>query len=452
MTEDLIDRLSTADGIRVRSRGVVARFLRAEVDPRDIGRDLDVQVVVDGTLRRTPTGVRLSLRVISVADGVQIWHKRFERRPEDMLDLSDEAAAAIATALAVEIEATERAVTSAEAVELYLRARALYFRFFADMGTEAMRLFERARALAPDDPRILAGYAMTAARRWAQDPSQAESAREAAAAAVARAENLPESHVASAVIRYHDRRIPDAVRSLKRALSLARTNAEAHDLLGRILSETRLLAESRSHLEAALLSEPTTQLARLMLARVHMLQGDWDKAYSFIGNTVSLDPAALPGLARYCLWRRDDTRARALLSRIDEQNPDLKHRLRITRMMLEAVSLRRPPWAEVDAEGLAEMNPRFVTFAFQVMTEIAVYCDDPDRALSFLDRADLMGLFDLAWMDACPLLTPLRSAPRFQSIRAHVEARAAAVEAAYLEPIETVTGPTPPRRLDISSP
>jgi len=100
MTEDLVDLLSAVPELRVRPRGDTSRA-RA-TDAREIGRELDVDVVVEGSLRRTGDHVRISLRVITVEDGFQLWARRFERQPGEVLSIADEAASAIAHALAAE--------------------------------------------------------------------------------------------------------------------------------------------------------------------------------------------------------------------------------------------------------------------------------------------------------------------------------------------------------------
>jgi TolB-like protein len=427
LTEDLIDQLSTASEVRVRSRGMVARYCCGDRDPREIGRELDVQVVVDGTVRRTPAGVRVTVRLISVADGVQIWHRRFDRKPEDILSVSDEAALAIADALAVQLEAPERGATSPEAIELYLRARALYVRFFDDTG-EAIQLLERACALAPDDPRILAAYAMAMARRWARDPSAASTAREAAQAAAARAPNLAESHVALAVVRYQERREPEAVRALKRALLVSPTNAEAHDMLGRILAETRLLAEAQGHLVAALMAEPDMHLSRMLLTRTHLLRGAADEARAMVLTNDHDSPAYLPAIARYCLWRRDADMARATLERPITRGNEW----RLAKLMLALVADGTLPWD--DFAMLQGKTNRFTGFIRQLVAECAMYSGDHERALDAVEGACAEEIFDLAWMDLCPLFEPLREHPRFRASRAAVEARAAVIEAAYREP------------------
>ena len=99
LTDNLIDTLSMTAGLRVRPRGCVIRFKGVDADPRVIGRELDVDVVVDASMRRVGAGILLTARLVSVADGFQLWAKRFERPANDLLVVSDETAHAIAEAL-----------------------------------------------------------------------------------------------------------------------------------------------------------------------------------------------------------------------------------------------------------------------------------------------------------------------------------------------------------------
>src|ERR1700690_1691570 len=78
LTDDLIDTLSMMPGLRVRPRGVVMQLKGTSGDPRQLGRELNVQVVVDGTVRPAADSIRVSARVLSVEDGFQLWAKRFD--------------------------------------------------------------------------------------------------------------------------------------------------------------------------------------------------------------------------------------------------------------------------------------------------------------------------------------------------------------------------------------
>ena len=99
VTEDLIDVLSMTRGLRVRPRGAVAHLRGTERDAREVGAELGVQVIVEGSVRKTATGIRVTARLVSTSDGFQIWAKRFERPAADVLAVNDEVASAIAEAL-----------------------------------------------------------------------------------------------------------------------------------------------------------------------------------------------------------------------------------------------------------------------------------------------------------------------------------------------------------------
>src|SRR6185369_1761033 len=119
--------------------------------------------------RRAGGLVRIGARLVSVSDGVQLWAKRFDRPEAEIFAINDDTARAIAEALTATLIPPERAAANPEAIDLYLRARAAMQQFFGGRLREAAALYERAIALAPEDPLILAGYASALARLWTVD-------------------------------------------------------------------------------------------------------------------------------------------------------------------------------------------------------------------------------------------------------------------------------------------
>jgi serine/threonine-protein kinase len=431
LTEDVIDALSMAEGLRVTSRGVVMRYKGSALDPREVGRDLGVQAVVEGTVRRAEGMVRIAARLASVDDGVQLWAKRFDRPDAELFGVSDDAARAIAEALTVELKRRGRPVAAdAEAMDLYLRARVAYHRFFGNTGgEESLPLFERALARAPDDPRVLAGYAMSRCRVANPEGEGARSAADAATRAVELDPGSPHAHLAVGAVTYQAGDEAGAVSWLRRALLLSPVHAEAHDLLGRILSETHLRADARLHLSTAIGLEPDITLARLALARLFELDGDPAEA----------DRVAPPGSeaaigfhARATLWRRDAARARQMLPTLKSTTPALV----VVRAMLVLAAGGPPPYealallgVRMQLRGRASIRAR--AFFHQLEAESAAFLGDRDRALDAIRRASEHAVFDVAWLDLCPLFADLRDDPAFALARAPVAARAAAVEAAY---------------------
>jgi serine/threonine-protein kinase len=427
LTEELIDLLSVSPGLRVRSRGVVMRFKGIDRDPRDLGRELDVQVVVEGSVRRAGGTARISARAISVADGFQLWARRFDRPDSELLAMTDEAAQAIAAALTVELGASPRLLSSdPEAADLYLRARAAYHRFFTDLGGNSIELFERAMGRAPDDPRVLAGYAIARARWGSADAPGHEIAAAAAARAVAIAPQLAEPHVALAQVRYQSGDEAGAIGPARRALRLVPTSVDAHDLIGRILSETTRFADARRHLETAVALEPDHHLPVLALCRTYELSGEHASLERFIEARPDRDTSAAV-MSRILLWRRDRVRGAQML----EALPVTGGPNRVFRALLALAVHGEPPFALFDAV-FERAKGRALMFRYQLEAECALSLGETERGLVAIEKACDLALFDQAWMDFCPPLAVVRDHPRFLAVKALVDARAARVVAAFL--------------------
>jgi serine/threonine-protein kinase len=440
ITDDLIDLLSASRKLRVTSRGMVMKHKGEARDPREIGRELGVDVVVGGSVRRAPGSFRISARVISVADGFQLWSRRFQGAEADMLALNDEVAQAVAEALTVDLGGEKRgAVEDLEAVDLYLRARSVYQRFFLGDQTEALALFEKALARSPDDPRIIAGWVMATARMGrtlgVRDPQGRrdelnERLRSEAERAVRLAPSLADAHAALGYLKFQSGDETAAIAPLRRAIRLSPNLADAHDMLGRILVEAGR-EEGVRHLQAALTLEPSMEQAFAALAREQFLAGDREGAIAAVEGRQ--DPQVyLPLLARFCMWTGDQAYAMELLSRTLPEPTIIQL---IARRFLELVALKKPMDDAPLVVPNAEISPRLAAFFGQLRAEIACVSGDRDKAIREIDESSKAALFDRSWLDACPLLEPLKGDAIFEVARERVNARADKVVAAYLVPL-----------------
>jgi eukaryotic-like serine/threonine-protein kinase len=441
ITEDLIDVLSMTRGLKVRPRGAVAQLRGEDRDPREVGRALGVEVVVVGSIRRTPSGVRANARLIGVADGFQLWAKRFDRPAANALLINDEAGEAIASALTVHFTPRPRdALADPVAVDLYLRASHELSKFWRPSVLLAVELYESALARAPNDPTILAGCARARVRLafFGGEGSKRllELAREAAERAVAGAPENGESWAALAAVRFMGGDPRGAVSAVRTAISRAPGLAHAQELLGRILLEAGDVAEAGARLRTALSIDPSVSTPRWELARMHALLGEWDRADALLDL-----PADAPGeriskflyRLRFSVWRgvehpdladppalgpefgaianRDDFREVIRTREISDAYRETLHaRSRAT----ELGSRRRVLFLQLEAEMLA--------YAFEV-----------DGALGAIEEAILAGLLDVLWMKRCPVLEPVRRDARFASLCEDVETRARPVRAALTE-------------------
>ncbi len=440
LTEDLIDTLSMTRGLRVRPRALVARFSGQDVDPRQVGEELDVQVVVDGSVRRRGDALRVAARLLSVSDGFQLWARRFDRPAADLLVVSDEAAAAIAEALTVDANAQQRqAPSDPVAIDLYLRARAELRQSWGDAVERAVELFRQARERAPGDPTIIAGYARALARNWffkSEDaPELAAEARSVAERAVAEAPGSGEAWLALASVRSIEGRAPEAVRALRTALSHAPALAEAHELLGAIQLETDRLPDAIHRLETATTLDPSLRRPRVDMARAYALLGEWDKVKSLLDEIADDESDVVSGVVmrtRLALWSPDP---QVLLADLREfevgpmGSPTLYAKLVVDVIEHDKVPMDQTQYI-IQAAEQPGRSVRFQTLLLQLAAEVLAYACEVDPALKLLERAVPLGLIDKNWLELCPLLEPLRSDARFSAAHAIVSARAAEVTAA----------------------
>lgn len=440
VTEDLIDALTMVKGVRVRSRGVSMSLSGDNRDPRALGKELGVQLVVDGSMRRLGDSLRLTVRLINVEDGIQVWAQRFDSQVAQVFALSDTVTAALAQALTSQLGQTlERAkLSDAQAIEKYFKAKQIYHSSAADRLPESIALFEEILVGRENDPKLLSSYALAQARQWFfGNLEAADKARAAAERALQAAPNSGESLLAMAVVKFQDADLAGAVLVLRQALQRAPTLAEAHDLLGRILIETGPLQEGMRALVIAMDIDPSLLRLRVELARVHELQGHHKQADEMFAKSSSspLSAGYTAALrARICLWRRDRALAHKLLEEIDAGLPLTD----AMRSMLEAVAFNR----SIDLQKMIDSLPirrsgsqRGVTLFHQLSTEWACFRGDYEQALRSLSPAVDNGLMDLMWLDNCPLLKPLATDPHFQALRRIVESRARKVQAALVQPL-----------------
>jgi serine/threonine-protein kinase len=444
LTEDLVDTLATIRGLRVRGRGYAESSDR---DVVDTGRRLGVDVVVDGSVRRAGEVLRVSARLVGVADGFQIWSSRFERPAGGAFALNDDVARAIAAALSTERTGAPRAQPSDPgAIDVYFRAKHAVGRFWSTQGqTEVRALFEEAVARAPNDPTILAGCVHAQiGRNFFRALDTAETASLVRRALVA-GERLPEPWIALAAARFNHKDDPvGAIRALKRALDLGPSSSDAHDLAGRILLEADLLEDAVAHSERALWLDPRQQWARVDLLRAAALSGDWAKAREiFDGGT---DPEWLGYRVVHAsrLWSWPGAPELEAEPVPDDADPRFAG---VIRAFLRARECRRTgenlPLSEIRERmgaivGHVAPQSRARRLYVQMMAEQAAIAGHREGVIDFVEEAVGAGLLDLAWMSRLRLFDPIRANPRFEGLSQRVRERAEQVIVAWRGPAESL--------------
>ena len=221
MTEDLITDLSKVSGLFVIARNSSFAYKGRSVKVQEIGRDLGVRFVLEGSIRKAGNRVRITAQLIDAGSGGHLWAERFDRDLTDIFATQDEVVEKIVGALAVTLTRGEeqrlhrRGTGNVEAYETWLRARELLARGTRESIAQARALYRRAIEIDPSFAAPHAGLALAAisdyVSGWAPDPAQAlDEAERWARRAVELNDQEPVSHMALGNVllwrRDHERR------------------------------------------------------------------------------------------------------------------------------------------------------------------------------------------------------------------------------------------------------
>ena len=237
LSEDLINALTSQAGLHVASRTSAFRFRGSELDIRDIGAQLSVAYVLEGSVRRAGSKLRVTAQLVSVSSGFQLWSERYDRELTDVFEIQDEIVASIVGALVPALMASgaptatvRRQTENLEAYELYLKGRSYWHQRSPATVRVAIQCFEQAIALDRDYALAYCGladcYGILRVYGW----TRAEDNRDKAAAAVDRAmaldAGLAESNFSLAFFTfYFERRWRDAETHFARARELGPRNS-----------------------------------------------------------------------------------------------------------------------------------------------------------------------------------------------------------------------------------
>jgi TolB-like protein/DNA-binding winged helix-turn-helix (wHTH) protein/tetratricopeptide (TPR) repeat protein len=314
ITDELIAQLGRISPTRlgVIARTSVMRYRNTSKSVAEIGRELDVRYVIEGSVRREDSRTRITIDLVNVTDETQLWSDAFERPATEGLDLQTAVALRAARALTVELvpyagnPPLSRSTANADAWDAYLRGRYFLNRSGADEVRRSLDEFESAVRL---DPRFAAGWAQLAEARHvmvmigAMTPRDAyPRAREAATQALMLDPSLADAHVATGVVQlwfdWHPQR---AAQSFERALAINPSHAAAHHDYAWSLVGLGRFDEAVAHITAARDIDPLSPRANTDIGWLYLhLRRPADAARA-CQHTLAIQPDALEPQA--CLER-----------------------------------------------------------------------------------------------------------------------------------------------------
>jgi len=364
MVEEIITALSRIRWLFVIARNSTFTYKGRPIEVKEIGRELGVRYILEGSVRKGGSRVRITAQLIDAETGAHLWADRFDGLIEDVFELQDKIALSVAGVIEPALQAAEmrrsaaRPTTDLTAYDLYLRALAVFYPITKERVIEALRLFEEAIAIDPHYGPALSWAAMChreiATSGWAEAPETSWRKGSALARqAVQAAENDPRVLVNAALVLAHfgddiGEDIGAMIGLIDRALALNPSFARGWNVSGilrNIAGEHDLAIE---HIGIALRLSPRERIGTplVVLGMAYFLKRQFDEAASKLLLAVQDNPGH-PGTYR-CL-----AACYAHMGRLDEAHEIVTRLRAITPIIVPSdVPYRNVEYRELLLSGL----------------------------------------------------------------------------------------------------
>jgi len=299
ITESLISSLSKIDGLKVTSRGSVFSFKDKEVDPKEVGKQLNVEAILEGSVRRDGEAVRVEVRLVSTKDGSVLWSgETYERPLKNIIALETDVSRGIVTKLKGDLNReenkkfTRRHTENEEAYQLYLKGRS----FWNERRLKkAIEHFEKAVALDTDYALAYAGladsYVLLSPNAFGKPNEAFPKAKDAALKALSLDPELAEAHTTLAKIAWlYEWNGNKAEAGLNQAIKLNPNYATAHHWRAFFLSSLGRHSEALESIKLAGELDPFSVPISNDTARVYYHARQYDLAIEQGLKTLELEP------------------------------------------------------------------------------------------------------------------------------------------------------------------
>jgi adenylate cyclase len=337
ITEDLITDLSKVSGLFVIARNSSFAYKGKAVKIQEIGRDLGVRFVLEGSIRKAGNRARITAQLVDAGDGGHLWAERFDRELTDIFATQDEVVQKIVGALAVKLTPGEerrmrqRGTNNVQAYDFWWRARELLGRGTRDAIAQARAMHHRAIEIDPNFPAPHAGLAFATLADYfndrTADPARAlDEAERYARRAIELDDQEPVGHMALGGVQLCQRHHDEALAESKRAVELDPNYAQGHALIGTTLMYAGRAPEALEPFATAMRLDPHYPNMLLHnLALAHFSLGRYEVASAHLLERIDRNPEtdASRMLLAACyghLGRTAD--ARAAWAELLKVNPD----------------------------------------------------------------------------------------------------------------------------------
>ena len=435
LTDEVTADLSQIGSLRVISRTSAMTFKRTTKDVSTIARELGVQYLLEGSVRRAGDRLKITAQLIDAATDDHLWADKYDGSVEDVFAMQERLARVIVEALELRLTADEhrrlggRPIANVHAYECYLRARQEAWRWRKDAIDHAIQLLHNGLALVGDNARLYAalGHAYLQYREAGIDLGEGplDRAEDCARKAFALEPESASGLQLRGWIHYSRGRIQQAVRDLRAVLETEPNNADTLLLLINCYLISGKVPAARPLIERLLAVDPLTPLTRCMPAFADAMDGNFATTLDPYRQMSDMDPGN-PMARLFFIW------ALALNDRADEIDAVLEG---FPSEVRETVPARLAFFLARALEGHAGDAHAAVTEEIQevatagdvfprILAQGYAVAGMPDRALHWLAIAVDRGFINYPFLARHdPFLKGIRGEPRFQKLLETVRER-----------------------------
>jgi len=427
ITESLINSLSQLPNLRVIPRSSAFRYKSRDLDPRTVGKELNVRAVVTGRVLQRGDTLVIGAELVDVTRDSQLWGAQYSRKVADILPVQEEISREISEKLRLRLTGeekrrlTKRYTENTEAYQLYLQGRYYWNKRTADGLKKAVEYFQQ--AIEKDPGYALAYTGLGDAYNimgWYDVLSPEDSFSRAKGAVLKALEidpGLAEAHNSLAYIREHyDHDRPDAEAEFRRAIELNPNYGTAHHWYALFLRDSGRIEEAKAEIERAMRIDPLSLIINMAYAAILYNAREYDRALLQYQKTLDMDPSFFPArreIGRVYEQQGDYDKAIAEFQKARQLAPNDTHLLAWLGYVY-AVSGKRTEAQEL----LEELRNRSRSGYVPAYSWGVIYTGlgNADQAFAWLKRGCNESDSWLSQLKVDPEFDTLRSDPRYREL------------------------------------
>jgi serine/threonine protein kinase/Flp pilus assembly protein TadD len=430
LTEEVIGDLAKVAALSVISRTSAMQLKGTNKDVRTIGRELGVRYVLEGSVRKAGTSLRITAQLIDALTDEHLWAEKYNGTVEDVFDLQERVSREIVGALDVTLTSDEdrrladRPIADVRAFGLYLQARQELRRYATE---KASKLLEEAIEIEGETPplRALRAWAKVSQVRAGlnRDRQPLDEAEVEAHALLELAPDEPYGHALLGYIEYERGHQPQAVQHLLAALDREPNDADALFFLGVSYMAAGQMDQAAATGRKIIACDPLAAVAWALLGVAPWFDGRIEESPTYLRRSLEIDPENFIvrwtiGYAHASLGQVSEAAPHATW--LDERAPEAPYTVQLL-SLLDALSGKQERalerLARIDVEPLDAHNKFHLAESFAM-------ADATEEALGLLERAIDEGFYPYQFLaEYCPFMEPLRGTPRFTDILAKAHRR-----------------------------